>query len=203
MPVKRDEEFEIVLGNKQLLSLFFVIVVFFAAFFSIGYSVGFNHGEGAEPTPEQAATDAEAPEVERVPLPEALLADASDEAAAPAAAARAAGKPAAENRPAIRPAEKAATPPPAAPPPAPKPNPATAAAPSGTYYLQVAAVRVGRDAELLASKLRSKQYPANVRNGSDGWHRVVVGPYTGGDQAKPVKGRLKADGFEPMLRRFR
>ena len=39
MPSRQDEEFELVLGNKQLLSLFFVVVVLFAIFFSFGYTV--------------------------------------------------------------------------------------------------------------------------------------------------------------------
>ena len=42
---QHDDEFELILGNKQLLSLFFVIVAFFAAFFSVGYVVGYGHGE--------------------------------------------------------------------------------------------------------------------------------------------------------------
>ena len=45
MPPRQEEEFELVLGNKQLLSLFFVIVALFAVFFTFGYSVGFTQGQ--------------------------------------------------------------------------------------------------------------------------------------------------------------
>ena len=34
MPSRHQDDFELVLGNKQLLSLFFFVVVLFAVFFS-------------------------------------------------------------------------------------------------------------------------------------------------------------------------
>ncbi|MCP5119083.1 MAG: hypothetical protein GY953_50415, partial [bacterium] len=40
---KNDEgEFELVLGNKQLLSVFFIVVVLLGVFFTMGYIVGRN-----------------------------------------------------------------------------------------------------------------------------------------------------------------
>jgi hypothetical protein len=64
MPSRQDEEFELVLGNKQLLSLFFVVVVLFAIFFSFGYTVGFSRGQqdrvvaiASNDTPDPEATD--------------------------------------------------------------------------------------------------------------------------------------------------
>jgi cell division septation protein DedD len=41
----RDGETELLLGNKQLLGIFFVLVVLFAVFFTAGYMVGRNSGE--------------------------------------------------------------------------------------------------------------------------------------------------------------
>ena len=35
-------EFELVLGNRQLLSGFFIVVILFAVFFVMGYIVGRN-----------------------------------------------------------------------------------------------------------------------------------------------------------------
>ena len=42
MPKNEDGEFELVLGNKQLLSMFFVVVVLLGVFFIMGYIVGRN-----------------------------------------------------------------------------------------------------------------------------------------------------------------
>src|SRR5947207_152869 len=39
---KSDGEYELVLGNRQLLSAFFVVVILFALFFTMGYIVGRN-----------------------------------------------------------------------------------------------------------------------------------------------------------------
>src|SRR3954471_23763986 len=44
---RNDEgEFELVLGNRQLLSGFFIVVVLFAIFFSMGYIVGRHSSPG-------------------------------------------------------------------------------------------------------------------------------------------------------------
>lgn len=42
MPTNEEGEFELVLGNKQLLSVFFLIVLLLGVFFSMGYIVGRN-----------------------------------------------------------------------------------------------------------------------------------------------------------------
>ena len=59
MPKNEDGEFELVLGNKQLLSMFFVVVVLLGVFFVMGYIVGRNSAplvsaepyHSASPTP--------------------------------------------------------------------------------------------------------------------------------------------------------
>src|SRR5262245_60388602 len=40
MPRNDDGEFELVLGNRQLLSGFFIVVILFGVFFTMGYIVG-------------------------------------------------------------------------------------------------------------------------------------------------------------------
>ena len=40
MPKNEDGEFELILGNRQLLSVFFIVVVLLAIFFALGYIVG-------------------------------------------------------------------------------------------------------------------------------------------------------------------
>ncbi len=74
---RQDEDIELVLGNKQLLSLFFVVVLFFAAFFSVGYTVGFGHGEASGPAPTLANADSPTPEKQDEPsFPQSLYKEA-------------------------------------------------------------------------------------------------------------------------------
>ncbi len=44
MPKNEDGEFELILGNRQLLSVFFIVVVLLGVFFTMGYIVGRNSG---------------------------------------------------------------------------------------------------------------------------------------------------------------
>src|SRR3954453_14451763 len=44
MPTNEDGEFELVLGNKQLLSVFFIVIILLGVFFTMGYLVGRNSG---------------------------------------------------------------------------------------------------------------------------------------------------------------
>lgn len=196
MPSREDEEFELVLGNKQLLSLFFVVVVLFAVFFSFGYTAGFSSGQqdrviaatsNFAPEPE--------PEVTDVRIPDTLLEDAPRprEVLSP---------PPAPVKP--EPPEPVAKP---APPPektaAPEaPAVATGAQIARGIHVQVAALRVRSDAQLLVSKLKDKQYPVALYDkGGDGWNRVVVGPFASVNEAKDAQNRMRADGLQTILRR--
>lgn len=194
MPSRQDEEFELVLGNKQLLSLFFVVVVLFAVFFSFGYTVGFSRGQQDRV---MAATSSLAPEPEvtDVRIPDTLLEDAPKprEVLSP---------PPAPVKP--KPSEPVAKP---APPPEKAAAPAAPAAATGAQiargiHVQVAALRVRSDAQLLVSKLKDKQYPVALYDkGGDGWHRVVVGPFASVNEAKDAQNRMRADGLQTILRR--
>ncbi len=194
MPSRQDEEFELVLGNKQLLSLFFVVVVLFAVFFSFGYTVGFSRGQQDRV---MAATSnlAPEPEVTDVRIPDTLLEDAPKprEVLSP---------PPAPVKP--EPSEPAAKP---APPPEKVAAPAAPVAATGAQiargiHVQVAALRVRSDAQLLVSKLKDKQYPVALYDkGGDGWHRVVVGPFASVNEAKDAQNRMRADGLQTILRR--
>ncbi len=42
MPKNEDGEFELILGNRQLLSVFFIVVSLLSVFFTMGYIVGRN-----------------------------------------------------------------------------------------------------------------------------------------------------------------
>jgi hypothetical protein len=56
---KTDGEYELVLGNRQLLSAFFIIVILFGVFFTMGYVVGRNSAPTAvaSSTPATLATN--------------------------------------------------------------------------------------------------------------------------------------------------
>jgi len=70
MPRNDEGEFELVLGNSQLLSGFFIVVMLFGIFFSLGYIVG-RHSAAApmnttaaasqDPVPLGAASPASPP----------------------------------------------------------------------------------------------------------------------------------------------
>ena len=48
MRKNEDGEFELVLGNRQLLSVFFIVVVLLGVLFAMGYIVGTNSPRPAE-----------------------------------------------------------------------------------------------------------------------------------------------------------
>ncbi len=214
MAEQRDGGFELVLSNRQLLSLFFVVVVFFAAFFSVGYVVGFGHGEGSRPTPELAEAPPPAPAQKEVRLPDSLLMPTEEARPEPASApVRETPKesPRTVETPPARP-----NPAPVAPPkkqaPAPATTASTAPRPTGTptprpatagagYNVQVSAVRVSADALNVVANLKQKGYPAHVEaDRGDGWHRVLVGPFASREAAEESRKRLTTDGFNTILR---
>jgi cytoskeletal protein RodZ len=77
LPKNEDGEFELVLGNKQLLSMFFVVVVLLGVFFVMGYIVGRNsapliateipHKPEAKPPAADSPAPKPAPEAEATP----------------------------------------------------------------------------------------------------------------------------------------
>ena len=194
MPSRQDEESELVLGNKQLLSLFFVVVALFAVFFSFGYTVGFSRGQQDRVIAATSNLPAE-PEVSDVRIPDTLLEDAPKPR-------EVRSTPTAPVKP--EPPEPAAKP---APPPEKAAAPAAPVAATGAQiargiHVQVAALRVRSDAQLLVSKLKDKQYPVALYDkGGDGWHRVVVGPFASVNEAKDAQNRMRADGLQTILRR--
>src|SRR4051812_20355116 len=61
MPRNDDGEFELILGNKQLLSVFFIVIILLGVFFTMGYIVGRSSGS-PETAKQSAPVDAKAPE---------------------------------------------------------------------------------------------------------------------------------------------
>jgi cell division septation protein DedD len=184
-------EFEMVLGNKQLLSGFFVVVILFAVFFVMGYIVGRN----SSPQPKVVAssdTVGPAPAVSQPRPPTAQAVQSPPPAAEPAGdnAPQPAKQP--TTQPAHEPARQAektapvdATPVEAVP---------------GETYLQVMAVKQ-EEAEVIARTLKAKGFPTSLSPGLRGLTRVLVGPYTDTASLGKAKVELENSGFRPIVKR--
>jgi cell division septation protein DedD len=186
---ERESEKELILGNSQLISLFFVVVALCGVFFALGYMIGRNSTrpvtaavDGAA-APPPVATHDEAPPVETSPAPS--FSATPEPAPMPS-----------ETKPA--PAAVVETPKPApvtTPPPAPTTT-AEAAAPEGTgTWLQVAALRKD-DATKLVKTLKEQDFPARLADSpKPDFFRVLVGPYHQTAQVADAKAKLKSLGF--------
>jgi cell division septation protein DedD len=195
-------EFELIIGNRQLLSGFFIVVLLFAVAFAMGYVVGQNSPRSAKLAAEAASvtqstgTDAQRPSASTAapnpqaaaPAPEGTQAPPSDATAQP-------------NADAAKPAETAATnpgaqtaQPPAAVPAKTYPEPPPAAA--GAYW-QVIAVSA-TDVDLFFTTLKDKGFPTYVQPGTKGLMRVLVGPYHDKDQMGKAKDDIEKLGFKPI-----
>ena len=191
-------EFELVLGNRQLLSGFFVVVILFAVFFVMGYIVGRN---SSPPSRLAASTDlasgAMAGSSEARPQPASGNAPPPQApAAAPPANDTAQGSAATEPQPTTQPAREPQT---ASEAPA-----QAAAAPvepaPGETYLQVMAVRQ-EEAEVIARTLKDKGFPSSLAPAPKGLTRVLVGPYADTASLGKAKAELENAGFHPIVKR--
>ncbi len=223
MPRNEEGEFELVLGNRQLLSVFFVVVILMGVCFAAGYIFGRN---SAAPGTETAAVkkgderaiiiDPTASAAKGAAARSSLApgqAEVRGVSPAPAPAAPEA-KPAGA-KPAPMTERAAATPPREAPkpaevakpaPPEPKPVARTVggiAQPApGQVFLQVAAVK-RQDADTLVGELRKKEFSAVVGAGpNESLFRVLVGPLGDSGEVARQRTRLKDLGFDPIVKRY-
>lgn len=173
------EEYELVLGNKQLLSFFFIGVILLSVSFTLGYVIGRNSAPAAEfgaAKAEYRTTDA----------PSALA--ANDRART---APREDVGPVRDNEP-VRPAPEQPT---AAPVRTGEAGIVTQPAP-GTTYLQVIAV-ARPEAEVLVEVLGKKGFPAVLAAGPDDrMFRVLVGPTKDTADIVKYKNDLEQAGFK-------
>jgi cell division septation protein DedD len=87
--------------------------------------------------------------------------------------------------------------------PAPTSNPAPSLDHSA-FVLQVGAMVHEENANAVAESLRRMNFPAYVSDRStDGFHRVVVGPYHGVDAALRAKTELEKRGFQTIRREWK
>jgi cell division septation protein DedD len=208
-----DGEKELVLGNKQLISLFFVVVALCGVFFAMGYLVGLNSAKAPMASGNDSSSTAGAAAGQR-PQPGSLH-ESPAQADTPSAPASDSASPTGVE---TKPAQDTAAGPSASVEPEPKMTtpilskratsavstviPAVSgsgAAPlleSGASYLQVAALQQRTDAENVIRTLREQSLPAvAVRNPKDGLFHVLVGPYREMTQVAEAKTRLRTLGF--------
>jgi outer membrane biosynthesis protein TonB len=196
VPKNEDGEFELILGNRQLLSVFFIVIVLFGLFFVMGYILGRNSGplapEAVTPRKTEKPLVVESPAHDGNPPP----ARKAPEPQTPAEQLKPQEPTKVDKTPEPRP-EPVKAPPPerkaekAAPP---TPAPASNEPASGTY-LQLAATSE-REANLEAEKLRVKGFKTVVAEIPDkrGTFRVLVGPLSDGS-VNQTKADLQSSGF--------
>jgi hypothetical protein len=212
---RNDEgEFELVLGNRQLISVFLIVVILLGVFFSMGYIVGRNSSptggsEIAKNGGSKAASDlpADTPPASSPP-PSAQASPPPPETKAPA--------PERVTTHAEQPPAEAPTPPkptpvnpakekksPAPPPPTRSERaPVTGEPPAGDYWQVVATARP--DAEIVAEALTKKGLHAIVAPAPrEGIFRVLVGPLSDSATQAQTRTQLEAAGFKnPIVRKY-
>jgi cell division septation protein DedD len=193
---KETGEFELVVGNGQLVSGFFIVVLLFAVGVAMGYILGQNSEKAVKtqqgdavpcvatdgrPQPAQPAQQQAAPQT-----PAATDARPQGGAEAPP---QTTTQPAKEPEPAPAKQEPVKQEPvkPVAPSPA-KSAPDSAVAPSG-FFWQVAATSNQESARATLKVLRDKGFSAYLTPGPSNLTRVLVGPY----RDTPSKARAKSE----------
>jgi len=201
---KTDGEYELVLGNRQLLSAFFIIVILFGVFFTMGYVVGRNSSPAAAASVAPAtAAPSQRPEAvspqQQTPLPKEEVKESVP----------------VETKPVIPPETK-----PVAPRETPEPRREAAARPAphaktagtqgsavavnpgpGNMYLQVAAVAQPQ-AGVVVDTLKQKGFPAVLGQGPNATlFRVMVGPFADAAALGKAKADLENAGFHPLVRK--
>ena len=191
MPKNEDGEFELILANRQLLSVFFIVVVLLGVFFTMGYIVGRNAGpaqvdvaSARKPESKPIVVDSPAPQ-------EQPRQEAPAPVSTPPPVATKQQQAPDEPKPEPKREEKKAKKEPA---PKEKERPAPAPA-SGQTYLQLAAT-AKPEAEVMVDVLHQKKFRAIAVENPDkqGNFRVLVGPIPDGALNK-TKSDLSAAGF--------
>jgi len=172
LPKTEDGEFELILGNRQLLSVFFIVVILLGVFFTMGYIVGRNSATTVAGVVTNPDADSKTPVVD----PPAK----SEPAPAPPPPTETVSQPPAATTPQVEPE-------PAKPeheklPPF-KAEPARSTTGShpaaGQTYLQLAATSQ-HEADIMVDVLRKKSFKALAAEIEEkpGTYRVLVGPIT-------------------------
>lgn len=211
MAKNEDGEFELILGNRQLISVFLIVVILLGVFFSMGYIVGRNSAptvtESARdskpavlhwpsPADSNAADSAKSPEP-TTPAPEPPSPAPADTGTHPArdVASTTVTAPAPP-----APAQKTKSSP--LPPPSPPTASVTADLAPGDYWQVVATARP--DAEIITETLSKKGFHAVMAPApKEGVFRVLVGPLKDAATQAQTRTALEAAGFKnPIVRKY-
>lgn len=209
MPSRSDSETEILLGNKHLLAIFFVIAILLGIAFTGGYMVGRNSGEKRSVTASAAAPDVAAAQS----APSSLETHSVPPATTPAAETAPTEPAPRETAPHKADAHVAETSPPQdAPLGSPKRKPAAAPTAdsgpadsgytpqTGQIFLQVAAV--GRnEADAIADVLNKKGFRAHSvpKPGNATIYRVLIGPVHDTADLSSNRDELRKAGFRDVI----
>jgi cell division septation protein DedD len=196
---RTDNEQEFVLGNKQLLSAFFVVVLLLGVFFAMGYVVGSNAGTSAkkvaavEPPP-TTSSSLPVETTQSAPPPPLQQETAASHELPPVESEKptqveAAPPPRVAERPVEKPAERPV-----------ERNVATKVeSVPGHTYLQVSAVKRAA-ADSIVRTLKDKGFPALLGESSKpNLFRVLLGPYPNTESLSKAKSELKAMGFDAVV----
>lgn len=214
MPKNDEGEFELVLGNRQLISVFLIVVILLGVFFSMGYVVGRNSSpapatdtaRNEKPKPDQEADSSgnspDAP-ADQPATPPAVNPSASDSTPSTPPVIT---KPAQVEPPARAPAKAVRSKPSPSPAPAissPVQHAAGGGEPaSGDYWQVVATARP--DAEIIAEALGKKGFHVVLAPApKDGVFRVLVGPLPDAPTQAQTRTGLESAGFKnPIMRKY-
>jgi len=198
-----SEDTEITLGTGKMLALFFGLVILCAAFFSLGFSFGRNSvklplnaseatpgtvSNGPRPSAVKPASASTAASTDQLTFYKTVEQNGANAQLAPATSSPtdsgSAQNPTPDNKPA-------------------QADPTAAPPSTNGYYVQVAAVSKQEDADALVDALKKKQYPAFSNNtiSADKLFHVQVGPFADIKDAETMRGKLVADGYNPILKK--
>ncbi|MDX2180176.1 MAG: SPOR domain-containing protein [Bryobacteraceae bacterium] len=183
--MERNEagEYELVLGNRQLLSIFFLVVVLLGVGFALGFLLGRNSAVAAAPVTAAEPVKKSEPSALKIDPPETVKPEA-----APASAGTKKAEPSPE-------------------PEKPSSNETSGASfksgvpPAGSLFVQVAAGNKA-DAEMEAKSLNKRGYATWVAPDEKGekW-RVLVGPLENNAEFAKTRAALQELGFKGPIRR--
>jgi cell division protein FtsN len=203
---KETGEFELLVGDKQLLSGFFIGVLLLAVVFAMGYELGQNSPRSNKPAETAAAPPSPAQPARPQPSTPVMTLPSNDEPPPPGST------PADTTQAATQPPEKPPEPTtqPAREPSAPS-RPAAAAAvsassmstaePSPGMYWQVTARASRSSAEAVDQTLKDQGFASLIRPGPNNLTVVWVGPYADKDSFARARKRLEDAGFSNLLKR--
>lgn len=189
-----QQDTEITLGTGRMLALFFALVVICSGFFAIGFSLGRKSSSvsgnvlaaqtgtpSAIVRPTAGKTNPPPPSSGDFSFYKSVEQKNADTKLAPADQ---------QSQSATGDQQKSST------------DTAAAQGPANAYYVQVAAVTRQEDADALVEALKKKQYPAfSNTSAADKFVRVQVGPFVDIKDAELTRGKLIADGYNPILKK--